>query len=186
MKFEISTYNPSLRDEIEDFRLRTFEEGNNSLHPKKYDPDNLDGETWMTYIDGVLASISVVESSHYTGDPEVAARVCRYHILKDYRHTHCGFRMLEHQINWARDKGYQIFYLTHDINNKSLNAMYQHKRKMTDPDAKKFFEAPWFMELEWDQRFLFNSGAVLQNVYTIKLQDKNYTWMPKKGMVWNQ
>lgn len=189
MKFEICTYTPDKWMEIEDFRVRTFEEGNDSLHPTKYKPDDIDGETWMCYIDGELASISVVESSHYTGDPDIACRVCRYHILRDYRHSHCGFRMLEHQIKWARERGYQIFYLTHDIKNKPLNALYQHKRKMTDPEAKQFFEADWFMELEWDQRFLFKShpnSGIVQNVYVIKLQDPNYIWMPKESIIWNQ
>ena len=35
------------------------------------------------FIDGVLASVSACEASHYTGDPEISARVCRYHILKN-------------------------------------------------------------------------------------------------------
>jgi hypothetical protein len=75
MNFEICTYTPDKWKDIEEFRVRTFEEGNNSIHPSKYQPNNINGETWMTYINGELASISVVEESHYTGDPEIAVKV---------------------------------------------------------------------------------------------------------------
>ena len=79
---------------------------------EKYNPDNPDIETWMCFKDNNLISISS-ESSHYTNDPKIAVRVCRYHILRDYRHTHCGLIMGEHQIKWAREKDlkYSILHM---------------------------------------------------------------------------
>jgi len=75
---------------IERFRQQTFDEGNRSLSYDKYDPDNKDIETWMCFKDNKLISISAGEKSHYTNDPDIAIRICRYHILKDYRFSHCG------------------------------------------------------------------------------------------------
>ena len=31
-------------------------------------------------------------------------------ILKKHRFSHCGLIMGEHQIKWAREKGFKIFY----------------------------------------------------------------------------
>lgn len=185
---EVIEYTSKWKNAVEDFRLQSFEEGNTSISYKKYDPDTT-GKTWLTFIDNNLASISVVEPSHYTGDPDIAVRVCRYHILKKYRHSHCGFRMMKHQIKWAREQGYKIFYLTHDIHNKPLNALYQHKRRMTDPDAKQWFEADWFKELTLDTRWLFRVSPLddlLQYVYYIDLQKEEYSWMPKTNAVWHK
>ena len=70
-----------------------------------------------------LISISAAERSHYTNDPDTAVRVCRYHILNGYRFTHCGLIMGEQQIKWAREKGYKILYITHDINNITINML---------------------------------------------------------------
>ena len=88
---------------IEKFRLQTFDEGNDSLTRKKYNPDNEDIETWMCFKDDKLISISAAEKSHYTNDPDIAVRVCRYHILKEHRFTHCGLIMAEYQIKWAKE-----------------------------------------------------------------------------------
>ena len=129
---------------IERFRLQTFKEGNDSLTYKKYNPDNPEIETWMSFKDDKLISISAAESSHYTNDPDIAVRVCRYHILKEFRHTHCGLIMAEHQINWAREKGFKILYITHDIKNKAINNLYQRKKKMTDKEFKKFTTGEWW------------------------------------------
>ena len=82
--YEIKTYTPDKRSEIELFRELSFKEGNDSISYEKYDPDNIDGETWMVYVDGELSCISVAESSHYTRDPEVSARICRLHIAKKF------------------------------------------------------------------------------------------------------
>lgn len=186
---EVKEYSSALAKDLFYFRRQVLEEGNDSLKSDKFDPDDLDGKIWCVYIDGILASISVVESSHYTGDPTIAARVCRYHILKKFRHSHCGFRMLPYQIQWAKQQGYKILYWTHDVKNRALNAMYQHKRKMTDPESKQFFEADWYKQLQFDKRWLFEVDPkidFLQYVYYIDLQNENYMWMPQKSVRWQK
>jgi predicted N-acetyltransferase YhbS len=63
MNIKIRVYQSADRQLIEDFREKTFSEDNESLSIKKYDPDNLIGQTVMLFIEDELASISVVESS---------------------------------------------------------------------------------------------------------------------------
>ena len=167
---------------IEKFRQKTFEEGNKSISYDKYNPDNPNIETWMCFQNEKLISISAAESSHYTNDPSIAVRVCRYHILKDYRHTHCGLIMAEHQIKWAREKGFKILYITHDIKNKAINKLYQRKKQMTDRSFKKFTEGEWYKNLKLETKFLFKTGDMLQYVYSIKLQS-DYTWQPKSDYI---
>ena len=167
---------------IERFRLQTFKEGNDSLTYKKYNPDNPEIETWMSFKDDKLISISAAESSHYTNDPDIAVRVCRYHILKEFRHTHCGLIMAEHQIKWAREKGFKILYITHDIKNKAINKLYQRKKKMTDKDFKKFTTGEWWTKLQLEKNFLFTTGKMLQYVYSIRLQG-DYDWQPVSDFI---
>jgi hypothetical protein len=167
---------------IERFRLQTFKEGNDSLTYKKYNPDNPEIETWMSFKDDKLISISAAESSHYTNDPDIAVRVCRYHILKEFRHTHCGLIMAEHQIKWAREKGFKILYITHDIKNKAINNLYQRKKKMTDKGFKKFTTGEWWTKLQLEKKFLFTTGKMLQYVYSIRLQG-DYDWQPVSDFI---
>ena len=167
---------------IERFRLQTFKEGNDSLTYKKYNPDNPEIETWMSFKDDKLISISAAESSHYTNDPDIAVRVCRYHILKEFRHTHCGLIMAEHQIKWAREKGFKILYITHDIRNKAINNLYQRKKKMTDKEFKKFTTGEWWTKLQLEKSFLFTTGKMLQYVYSIRLHD-DYNWQPVSDFI---
>jgi len=167
---------------IERFRLQTFKEGNDSLTYKKYNPDNPEIETWMSFKDDKLISISAAESSHYTNDQDIAVRVCRYHILKEFRHTHCGLIMAEHQINWAREKGFKILYITHDIKNKAINNLYQRKKKMTDKEFKKFTTGEWWTKLQLEKSFLFTTGKMLQYVYSIRLQG-DYDWQPVSDFI---
>jgi hypothetical protein len=167
---------------IERFRLQTFKEGNDSLTHKKYNPDNPEIETWMSFKDDKLISISAAESSHSTNDPDIAVRVCRYHILKEFRHTHCGLIMAEHQIKWAREKGFKILYITHDIKNKAINNLYQRKKKMTDKEFKKFTTGEWWTKLQLEKSFLFTTGKMLQYVYSIRLQG-DYDWQPVSDFI---
>ena len=167
---------------IERFRLQTFKEGNDSLTYKKYNPDNPEIETWMSFKDDKLISISAAESSHYTNDQDIAVRVCRYHILKEFRHTHCGLIMAEHQIKWAREKGFKILYITHDIKNKAINNLYQRKKKMTDKEFKKFTTGEWWTKLQLEKSFLFTTGKMLQYVYSIRLQG-DYDWQPVSDFI---
>lgn len=188
MNFDVFEYDESMRKELEVFRRQAISEGNTSIVSDKFNPEAIHGKIWGVRIDGELASISVAEKSHYTGDPDVAVRICRYHILKKYRHSHCGFRMLPYQIEWAEKQGFKILYWTHDITNRPLNAMYQHKRKMVDKDAKQFFEADWYNRLQTDYKMLFvvdhRNPEFLQYVYYIDLQNENYDWKPKSNILW--
>ena len=167
---------------IERFRLQTFKEGNDSLTYKKYNPDNPEIETWMSFKNDKLISISAAESSHYTNDPDIAVRVCRYHILKEFRHTHCGLIMAEHQIKWAREKKFKILYITHDIKNKAINNLYQRKKKMTDKGFKKFTTGEWWTKLQLEKSFLFTTGKMLQYVYSIRLQG-DCDWQPVSDFI---
>ena len=179
-KISIRTYKKSDRQLIEDFRIKTFEEGNDSLRPTIYDPDNIDGETFMLFIDEELASISVIESSiKYTGESN-AARICRYHILKKHRHCNAGFRMLPLQVEWAIKNKFKLVYWTHDINNRALNAMYQHKRRM--PNKQEFFDDPLYKSFEFISDMRFVTGSVTQYVYAKKL-DLEFNWNPKGKIV---
>ena len=177
--------NPNLyRPSIEIFREKTFQEGNESISYKKYNPDNPDIETWMVFNDNnVLISISAGEKSHYTNDPDIVLRICRYHILKPYRRTHCGLMMAEYQIQWAREHNYQILYVTHDIKNKALNDLYQRKRKMPLPSFKKWITGEWYTKLQLEKNFLFKTGDMLQYVYAIRLFDPNFIWNPKSDHI---
>ena len=167
---------------IEKFRQQSFKEGNNSISYDKYDPDNKDIETWMCFKDNKLISISAAEKSHYTNDPDIAVRVCRYHILKKHRFSHCGLIMGEHQIKWAREKGFKILYITHDIKNKAINNLYQRRKQMTDKAFKEHINGEWYTKLEVEKNFLFSTGKMLQYVYSIRLQG-DYDWQPKSEYI---
>ena len=167
---------------IEKFRQQTFKEGNKSISYDKYDPDNKDIETWMCFKDDKLISISAAERSHYTNDPDIAVRVCRYHILKEHRFTHCGLIMGEHQIKWAREKGFKILYITHDIKNKAINNLYQRRKQMTDKAFKEHINGEWYTSLQVEKKFLFTTGKMLQYVYSIRLQG-DYDWQPKSDYI---
>jgi hypothetical protein len=164
---------------IAKFMIKAQEEGSESLVIEKYDPDDPDIETWMCFLDDeTLISISAVEKSHYTNDPDIAARCCRYHILKDYRFTHCGLRMADLQIEWSRNQGFQILYITHDINNRAINALYQRNRKMPVASFVPFMKTYWYQNLQLEKDFLFKTGSMLQYVYTIRLRDPDFVWQP--------
>ncbi len=177
----VRQYNSVDRSLIEDFRKQTFLEGNDSLDPKKYDPDTINGVTWMTFVGDELASISVVERSHYTNDPEIAGRICRYHILKKFRHSNAGFRMLPEQVSWAKSNNFKVLYWTHNVNNRALNALYQHKKTMPFRGET----VPYFMtdtykafKLRTDMIFRVSQKSdLLQYVYAYILED-GFDWRP--------
>ena len=170
------------RDLIENFRNNSFKEGNDSLSPEKYNPDNINGQTFMLFVEGKLASISVCEASYYTGDPDVAVRICRYHILKKYRHCNAGFRMLPKQVDFAKNKGFKVIYWTQNTQHKSLNALYQNRYKM--PGKNSFFDSDLYKSFN-RQDFLFKvspKSDLLQYIYGKPLQ-KGYVWIPKKNVI---
>lgn len=175
-------YSSDYRQLIEAFRQQTFEEGNDSLSYGKYNPDDINGQTWMTFVGNDLASISVVERSHYTGDPDIAGRICRYHILKKFRHSNAGFRMLPNQVAWAKNNGLKVLYWTHSVNNKALNAMYQHKRRMPmRGEAVPYFMTDTYKAFKLQPDMIFKvspKSDLLQYVYA-NILDDNYTWRPK-------
>lgn len=177
----VREYTHTDRDLIEKFRMLAKREGNEALAGDKYDPDTVNGQTWMTFIGDDLASVSVVERSHYTGDPDIAGRICRYHILKKFRHSNAGFRMLPNQVQWAKDNGLKVLYWTHNVNNKALNAMYQGKKRM----GMRGKEVPYFMtdtyrafKLQPDMIFKVSEKSdFLQYVYA-NILEEGYTWRP--------
>tara|TARA_B100000131_G_scaffold320790_1_gene369821 strand:- start:2086 stop:2727 length:642 start_codon:yes stop_codon:yes gene_type:complete len=187
---EVTTYNETLKDQVESFRYLSFLEGNDSLSYDKYDPDNLNGETWLVYVDHELAAISVAEASHYTGDPDIALRICRLHIAKKFRPAWLGMLAGEHQIKWAKEKGYKIVYITHDIHNRAINAMYQHKRygaPITElqKEMNYLWHTDWYQSLKTDFNRLFRvdeNSDFLQYVYYWTLED-GYVWLPKTNMI---
>lgn len=179
-------YDLTYREKIEQFRKLTFEEGNDSLSLEKYNPDTINGQTWMTFVDNDLASISVVERSHYTGDPEIAGRICRYHILKKYRHSNAGFRMLPNQIEWAKNKGLKVLYWTHNVNNKALNALYQHKRTMPfRGEAVPYFMTDMYKSFKLQDDMIFKvspKSDLLQYVYANTLEE-GFVWRPNSATI---
>ena len=52
---------------IERFRLQTFKEGNDSLTHKKYNPDNPEIETWMSFKDETQELLAL-NSGHIVGE----------------------------------------------------------------------------------------------------------------------
>lgn len=168
---------------IEKFRQQTFKEGNNSIQYDKYDPDDDNIETWLSFKNDQLISISAAERSHYTNDPDIAVRVCRYHILKEHRFTHCGLIMGEHQIQWARENNFEILYITHDITKRAINNLYQRRKRMTVSSFDQHTKGEWYNSLQLEKGFLFKTGDMLQYVYSIRLQNSNYVWKPQSKYI---
>jgi hypothetical protein len=177
----VRQYTKSDRNLIEDFRTQTFLEGNDSLDSKKYDPDAINGMTWMTFVENELASISVVERSHYTNDPDISGRICRYHILKKFRHSNAGFRMLPDQVEWAKNNGIKVLYWTHNVNNKALNALYQHKKTMPfRGEAVPYFMTDTYKSFILQDDMIFKvskNSDLLQYVYASILEE-GFVWRP--------
>jgi GNAT superfamily N-acetyltransferase len=178
------------RNQIRQFRELSFVEGNDSLSYDKYDPDCIDGETWMVYIDDELACISVVEASHYTSDKEVSARICRLHIAKQFRPAWLGIPILPLQIEWARQHGFKVLYFTHDVKARAINAMYQHKKfggavTPLQKEIKEMWYSDWYRSLKTDDRYLFQvdpNSSLLQYIYYWTLEE-NFTWHPKSNIM---
>ena len=169
------------RDLVEKFRMLAAREGNEALSSNKYNPDTVDGQTWLTFVEEELASISVLERSHYTGDPDIAGRICRYHILKKFRHSNAGFRMLPQQVQWAKDNRLKVLYWTHSVDNKALNALYQHKKKMPfRGESVPYFMTDTYRAFQLQPDMIFRvspKGDFLQYVYANILED-GYIWRP--------
>lgn len=168
---------------FEAFRKQALSEGSESLTLEKLNPDQFDGQIWMAYEGNTVASISAVECSHYTGNHEVG-RICRYHILKQFRHGRYGFKMLPHQYKWAKENNYSMLYWTHDIRNKALNALYQ-KRRRFGSSTDYYFDCPVFKSFTLHPELLFkvsDKSDFLQYIYYSNLKTQ-YVWTPKKCVV---
>jgi glycerophosphoryl diester phosphodiesterase len=182
----VKEYTPADRDLVEKFRMFAAREGNEALASTKYDPDTVDGQTWLTFVEDELASISVVERSYYTGDPNIAGRICRYHILKKFRHSNAGFRMLPQQVQWAKDNGLKVLYWTHNVDNKALNALYQHKKKMPfRGESVPYFMTDTYRAFQLQPDMIFKvspKGNFLQYVYA-NILEEGYQWRPQADTI---
>ena len=177
MAERIITYNSSLRDDVEEFREKTFAEGNQRLTKDNFDPDNIKGQIWLAYEDDVLVSISAAEESHYTNEQDVI-RKCRYHILKKYRHGRYGFKFLKEMIPWCIENDYKLLYWTHDVTNTALNALYQRKKTYAATTDNNWFHEWPYTELQFEKNLLFKTGNMLQFVYSIYVIS-DFIWNPK-------
>jgi GNAT superfamily N-acetyltransferase len=175
----IVKYVPEMRSDVEIFRAKTFDEGNNSLDIRKFDPDTLQGQIWLAYVDGKVVSLSAAEVSHYTNETNVV-RKCRYHILKEYRHGRYGFKFLQEMIPWCKQYNYKLLYWTHDVNNVSLNALYQRKRTYAFSKDTAWFHQWPFTELQFEEDMLFRTWDIIQFVYSIYI-DPDFVWRPAEN-----
>ena len=180
---KVKTYKKSLRNQIEDFRKKTFDEGNDALPIEKYNPDDINGKTFMAYVDGELASIAVLEEDHYVTDNDNIVRACRFHTLKKFRNLNMGAAyLLPEMISYALQNGYRTIYWTHDTSKRAINAVYQKKRR--PPNNRKVYESSFWQSIKYDCRWLFQvdpKSDMLQYVYYIGEQIQ-----PKKNYVWNK
>ena len=190
----IIPYQPRYKGDVERFREISFKEGNNSLAHDKFDPEGFMGQIWLVYVDGKLIGLSAIEASHYTGDPRIAARVVRLHVLKQYRSTAFGLVLMPYQIQWCKKKGYKIMWWSIDIDMRALNAVYQKKHFPVYTQHKEAWDG-WFQDLVFDKRMIFQvdpKSDLLQFVYYFRLEDKEldennfvkegYKWKPKSNM----
>ena len=169
---------------VKEFQKKALQEGSESLIQLKYDPLKINGQTWLAFIENHLIGISVCEASHYTGDPLIAARICRYHVLEKYRHSNVGFKILPYQVEWAKKKGFKIIYWTHDVSNKVVHLLYQSKRTM--PGKSKYFHSKLYKSFQLQNNMLFKVDAkfdFLQYIYAKKLVELNYVWKPKTNVI---
>ena len=162
------------------------EEGNGEAFEGKYDPHTTPGETFVIVVDGKAAGMVSCEPSTYTGDPDIAARATRLHILKEYRTKQLGFLLLDACYGYCQQQGYKVLYITHDVNSKGMNAIYQKKKKSLFKGASKnFYMLPAWRELTWNKEFIFKvdpRAEFYQNIYQIVLEE-GFHWKPKTNVV---
>ena len=180
---QIRLYNHNDRGLFEIFRKTALREGNQSLIQAKIDPDNFDGSIWIVLENGVIASASAIERSVYTGNLDVG-RICRYHILKKFRHGRYGFKMLPLQYQWAKETGLKLLYWTHDIKSPGLNMLYQGKKKFVSGE-NFYFECLIFKSFTLNKKYYFKDSKktdMLQYIYESKI-DSNYQWHPISSVI---
>tara|TARA_Y100000590_G_scaffold457665_1_gene610775 strand:- start:239 stop:856 length:618 start_codon:yes stop_codon:yes gene_type:complete len=189
MSEKIIQYNSSYRVLVEEFLEKAKEEGSAGTYTQdKFNIDNLDEHSslWIALVDNKVASISYAERSFITGTPE-SIRKCRYHILKKHRHGRYGFKMMKHQIAWAKENGFKHYYWTHDVNDKAINKLFQHKRTYIVGD-NSWFEDEDYKKLTLETDLVFHDSPksdMIQFVYSYYI-DPNYKWEPIRAVIWHK
>ena len=105
MSEQILQYNESHKDIVNVFLKQVRKEDViKTFHKNKFNLDTLDTQSslWFALVDNTVASISYAQRSFVTNTLD-SIRICRYHILKKYRHGRYGFKILEKQITWAKE-----------------------------------------------------------------------------------
>lgn len=162
------------------FRDIVESENSTALDRKKVDPLNFNGALFFHMMDNTPAAIAGIErSTIYTNEDNVA-RLCRFYILKKYRHNNSGFKLLPNLIEWGKSNKMDLLYWTHDKNNRALNSMYQHKRIRSSKE-KSYFLSELFLNFKLCDNMLFVTGKMEQCVYSYKLNNE-FEWNPKGQM----
>ena len=198
---EIVQYNSSYKVMVEEFLEKARAEGSAGTYTnKKFNLDNLDDKSslWLAIVEDkikigpveieakIVASISYAERSFITGTPE-SIRKCRYHILKKYRHGRYGFKMMKHQIAWAKENGFKHYYWTHDVEDVAINQLFQHKKKYVGGD-NSWFEDEDYKKLTLETDFVFHDSPnsnMIQFAYSYYI-DPDYKWKPTKAVIWHK
>ena len=182
----ITQYNSSHKEIVEQFLEKARAEGSAGTYTQtKFDLDKLDTKSslWLAIVDDEVASISYAERSFITGTPE-SIRKCRYHILKKHRHGRYGFKMMKHQIAWAKENGFKHYYWTHDVNDRAINKLFQHKRTYIVGDNSWFTDND-YKKLTLEKELLFHDSPksdMLQYIYSYYI-DESYIWKPTKAII---
>jgi hypothetical protein len=185
----IIQYNTSHKKLVETFLEQARAEGSSSTYTQhKFDIDNLDSKSslWLAIVDGEVASISYAERSFITGTPE-SIRKCRYHILKKHRHGRYGFKIMKHQIAWAKENGFKHYYWTHDVKDKAINKLFQHKRTYIVGD-NSWFDDEDYKKLTLETDLVFHDSPksdMIQFVYSYYI-DPEYKWQPTDRVIWHK
>lgn len=185
---QIIQYNDYWKNPVNEFMDIARQEGSAGTYTQtKIDLDNLDQESslWISVVEGKVVSISYAQRSFITDTPE-SIRKCRYHILRKYRRGRFGFKMMKKQIAWAREKGFKHYYWTHDVKDKAINELFQHKRTygLGDND-NQYFNDPDFLNLKLETGMVFRDtpkSDMIQFIYSYYI-DPNYVWQPTKSII---
>lgn len=186
---KIVQYNPAYKILVEEFLAQAREEGSAGTYTKKkFDVGNLDEQSslWLAIVDDEVASVSYAERSFITGTPE-SIRKCRYHILKKHRHGRYGFKMMKHQIAWAKANGFKHYYWTHDVKDTAINKLFQHKKRYVGGD-NSWFEDDDYKKLTLETDLVFHDSPksdMIQFVYSYYI-DPEYEWKPTSAVIWHK
>jgi len=185
---KITQYNHDWYQAVDDFIHTACEEGSAGTYTKqKLDLDNLDplSSLWLSVVNNTVVSISYAQRSFITGTPE-SIRKCRYHILKNYRRGRFGFKMMKHQIAWAKSNGFKHYYWTHDVKDHAINQLFQHKKTYSLGDNdNQYFRDPDFLKLTLEKQMVFRDtpkSDMIQFVYSYYI-DPAYKWQPTKSVI---